>query len=67
MVRLLDASLELNNWAAALNMFTLWMVSAGVAVLLFAVCARRTQLALIAQGRSSDPKPLWPHHGSYSV
>jgi hypothetical protein len=45
MVRLLDASIALNTWAGALNMFTLWIVSASIAGLIFALCARQPRLA----------------------
>jgi len=48
MIRLLDASLELNTWAGALNMFTLWAVSAGVAALALAFCTRRPRPVLAA-------------------
>ena len=48
MVRLLDASIALNTWAGALNMFTLWIVSASIAGLIFALCARQPRQRLIA-------------------
>ncbi len=53
MVRLLDVTISLNNWAGALNMFTLWVVSAGVAALILAVNSRRPRevLAIESLGR----------------
>ena len=52
MVKLLDASIALNTWAGALNMFTVWMVSASIAGLIFALCARQRKQALIAGAQS---------------
>ena len=49
MVRLLDASIELNTWAGALNMFAVWMVSASIAGLVFAICAKQPRLAPAAE------------------
>jgi hypothetical protein len=49
MVRLLDASIALNNWAGALNMFTLWLVSGTLAGLIFALCAEQSRLAVAAE------------------
>ncbi len=46
MVRLLHASVELNTWAGALNMFALWAVSAGVAALILAVFSGNARQAL---------------------
>jgi hypothetical protein len=48
MVRLLDASIALNNWAGALNMFTLWLVTGSIAGLILAFCARQPRRRLIA-------------------
>jgi len=48
MVRLLNASIALNTWAGALNMFTLWIVSAGIAGFIFALCAGQSGRRLIA-------------------
>ena len=48
MVRLLDASIALNNWAGALNMFTLWLVTGTIAGLILALCARQPRQRLIA-------------------
>jgi len=52
MVRLLNASIALSTWAGALNMFTLWIVSAGIAGLIFALCARQSGRWLIAATQS---------------
>ena len=49
MVRLLEASVALNNWAGALNMFTLWAVSGGIAGLLLVLCARQLERVTAAQ------------------
>lgn len=49
MVRLLDTSIELNTWAGALNMFTLWFISASIAGLVFALCARQPTRASAAR------------------
>ncbi len=49
MVRLLDTTIELSTWASALNMFTLWAVTAGVAGLIVALCARQPRMALAAE------------------
>jgi hypothetical protein len=46
MARLLHASVELNTWAGALNMFALWAVSAGVAALILAVCSGNARQVL---------------------
>jgi hypothetical protein len=45
MVRLLDASIELNTFAGAFNMFSLWILTASLAGLVFALCARKPSLA----------------------
>ena len=49
MFRLLDASMELNTWAGALNIFALWALSAGVAAVILAVSSRRSREMLVAQ------------------
>ena len=46
MFRLLDASMELNAWAGALNIFALWAVSAGVAAVILAASSRRSREVL---------------------
>jgi len=48
MVRLLDATMALNNWAGALNMFTLWLVSGSMAGLILVLCTRQPRRRLIA-------------------
>ena len=48
MVRLLDATIELNTCAGALNMFTLWLVSGSMAGLILVLCARQSGRRLIA-------------------
>jgi hypothetical protein len=45
MVRLLDASIQLNTWAGALNMFTLWLVTGSLAGLALALFAWKPGLA----------------------
>ncbi len=47
MVRLLNASIALNTWAGALNMFTLWLVSGSMAGLILVLCARQSGRRLI--------------------
>lgn len=47
MVRLLHASVELNTWAGALNMFALWAVSASIVGLILGLCARQPKEMLI--------------------
>jgi hypothetical protein len=49
MFRLLDASIALNNWAVALNIFALWALSAGVAAVILAAGSRRSREMLAAQ------------------
>ena len=46
MFRLLDASMELNAWAGALNIFALWAVSAGGAAVMLAASSRRSREVL---------------------
>jgi hypothetical protein len=48
MVRLLETSMALNHWAGALNMFSLWIVTASVAGLILALCDRQPRQRLIA-------------------
>ncbi len=47
MIRLLDASMELNAWAVAFNVFALWAVTAGVVGLILGLCARQSKEVLI--------------------
>jgi len=49
MVRLLDASIALSNWAVVLNMFALWAVSAGVAALIVVVCSGQPREVLAVE------------------
>ena len=48
MVRLLDASIELNTWAVAFNVFALWVVSASIAGLVFALSDRQPRQRSVA-------------------
>lgn len=48
MVRLLDASITLSNWAVALNMFALWAASAGIAGLILVLFSHQPRQRLIA-------------------
>jgi hypothetical protein len=53
MVRLLEASITLHNWAVALNVFALWVVSAGMAGLVFVFVSRRPDPSLTDASRRS--------------
>lgn len=64
MVRLLNASIALNTWAGALNMFTLWLVSGSMAGLILVLCARQSGRRLIA---STQLVPALARSGSAEI